>query len=531
MTDSPPIDDENAAARVVEVRANREQAVFRQQMGHISRHSSVFFAGTIFTAAAAYLFKVYVARELGVEALGIYALGMTLVGLVATFNALGLPQSAVRFVAAYAATGRVRLLGGFLFRSVFVLIVSNLLFGGMLLLVGPWIGNRIYHAPSLGAYMGLFVLIMVLGTMNTFFGQVLAGFKDVAKRTVITNFISTPATMVGTVILVSLGWGFRGYLWAQVGAAVLTTALLAGVIWKLIPPQVRSASLWKVPFESTVVSFSIAAFGMIFLQFVMAQADKILIGFYLNAREVGIYAVAMGLVAFVPSVLQAVNQIFAPTIAELHARGDHALLRRIFQTLTKWVLGLTLPLVTMLLLFARPLMRIFGHDFEAGWSVLAIGTVGELIDCAVGSVGFLLLMSGNERRLLRIQAAMGALIVVLNLLLIPRLGIIGAAVASSVANIVTNLWCLQNVHSTLGLFPYTRSYYRLIAPVAGGFAVLWWSRSLLHLFRPILVMGAALVAAYLVFGAIASLYGLDADDKLIVNAVWARLRSVVPGAR
>jgi len=80
----------------------------------------------------------------------------------------------------------------------------------------------------------------------------------------------------------------------------------------------------------------------------------------------------MGLVAFVPSVLQAVNQIFTPTIAELHARGDHELLRRIFQTLTKWILGLTIPLITMLLIFARPLMRIFGRDFEAGWSVLVI---------------------------------------------------------------------------------------------------------------------------------------------------------------
>ena len=63
-------------------------------MGHISRHSAVFFAGTIFTAAAGYLFKIYLARVLGAEALGIYALGMTIVGLLGIFNALGLPYSA-----------------------------------------------------------------------------------------------------------------------------------------------------------------------------------------------------------------------------------------------------------------------------------------------------------------------------------------------------------------------------------------------------------------------------------------------------
>src|ERR1035437_8737160 len=101
------------------------------------------------------------------------------------------------------------------------------------------------------------------------------------------------------------------------------------------------------------------------------------------------------------------------------------------------ILGLTIPLITMLLIFAHPLMRIFGRDFEAGWSVLVIGTLGELIDCGVGSVGFLLL-SGNERRLLRIQMMMSAGIVGFNLLLIPRWGIVGAAIASAITNIIAN---------------------------------------------------------------------------------------------
>src|SRR5882724_5002827 len=112
---------------------------FRQQMGHISRQSAVFFAGTVFTAAAGYLFKIYLARVLGAEALGIYALGMTIVGFLAVFNALGLPYSAVRFVAAYSATARFDLLRGFLARSIFLLLVFNLLLGGVVLLAGPWV--------------------------------------------------------------------------------------------------------------------------------------------------------------------------------------------------------------------------------------------------------------------------------------------------------------------------------------------------------------------------------------------------------
>src|SRR5580765_1257471 len=90
-----------------------EAQKFRAQMGQISRHSAVFFAGTMFTAAAGYLFKVYLARVLGAESLGLYALGMTIIGFVGVFNGLGLPQSAVRFVALYNASGQYNELRGF----------------------------------------------------------------------------------------------------------------------------------------------------------------------------------------------------------------------------------------------------------------------------------------------------------------------------------------------------------------------------------------------------------------------------------
>ena len=72
-------------------------------MGKISRQSGVFFAGTLFSVASAYFFKIYLARVLGAEGLGLYALGITLVGFLGVFNALGLPQAAVRFVSVYTA--------------------------------------------------------------------------------------------------------------------------------------------------------------------------------------------------------------------------------------------------------------------------------------------------------------------------------------------------------------------------------------------------------------------------------------------
>jgi O-antigen/teichoic acid export membrane protein len=503
---------------------------FRQQMGHISRHSAVFFAGTVFTAATGYLFKVYLARVLGAEALGIYALGMTIVGLLGIFNALGLPYSAVRFVAGYMATARFDLLRSFLASSIFLLLVFNLLLGGAVLLIGPWVSVRFYHTPALTRYLGLFALIMVFGALTGFLGQVLTGYKDVARRTVITNFIGSPLMMIFTLGLVGAGLGLWGYIFAQASSALVVIVLLALAVWRLTPKAARGFRGSLAPMEREVVSFSAIVFGVSFLEYLMAQADKILIGFYLNAREVGIYAVAMALVAFVPIILQSVNQIFSPTIADLYARGQIDLLGRIFQTLTKWILGLTLPLAAGMVIFAPALMRIFGRDFEAGWLVLVIGTLGQLINCGVGSVGYLLLMSGNQRSLIRIQAVMACVMVGLNLVLIPKFGIMGAAVGAALTNGVTNVWYLAEVRRRLSLLPYSRSYWRLLLPVCGNFAVLLMARSILKTVRPewmVIVIGISL--AYFAFIAIAMAFGLDADDRLIAGAVWSKLRSAFQG--
>ena len=121
-------------------------------------------------------------------------------------------------------------------------------------------------------------------------------------------------------------------------------------------------------------------------------------------------------------------------------------------------------------------MRIFGPDFESGWPVLVIGAVGQLVNCGVGSVGYLLLMSGNQKRLIKVQFAMTIVSVVTNLTLIPTLGLVGAALASAAVNVGGNLWNLYEVRKALGISPYNRSYFalcdsrgvRIVGHVAGA---------------------------------------------------------------
>jgi len=498
---------------------------FSRNMGQIFRQSAVFFLGTLFTMGAGYLVKVYVARVLGAEQLGIYALGMTMVNFVQMAGMLGLHGTAPRFVSAYNATGKFDELRGYLTRSTGAIVLLNLLWAAGLVLGGSWVARNLYHAPDLARYIPLFAVLAVLGAVNVFYCQVLAGFKDIAKRTVITNFVGSPLVIALTVLLLVLGTGMWGYLSAQIASSVVVVALLVAAARKLTPRQARFSLAAAPPLGPEVKSMALAFLGMSALEFLVTQADKILLGLYLNPRVVGIYVLASTLSSFIPMILQSVNQIFAPVIADLHAQGKREVLQKLFQTLTKWVVGLTFPLACVMIVFAARLMRIFGPDFESGWPVLVIGAAGQLVNCAVGSVGYLLLMSGNQKRLIKVQFAMTIVSVVTNISLIPILGIVGAALAAAGVNVGGNLWNLYEVRKALGISPYNRSYFALAIPGASALLTVLLVRHMSgSSANPWLVVAFSLLLGYAVFVGLAAAFALDPDDRMFARSVWSQVR-------
>jgi stage V sporulation protein B len=175
----------NPASETSRSPATIHEARFRSEMGQISRHSGVFFAGTLFTAAAGYFFKIYLARVLGADALGLYALGMTIVGFFGLLNGLGLGQAAVRFVASYSATQQWQRLHGFLRRAFGLLGMGTVVLAAVMMAVGPWLARNLYHAPALIPYLYLFAIMLIVSAFTTFLGQVLAGYRDVVLRTVL----------------------------------------------------------------------------------------------------------------------------------------------------------------------------------------------------------------------------------------------------------------------------------------------------------------------------------------------------------
>jgi O-antigen/teichoic acid export membrane protein len=106
-----------------------------------------------------------------------------------------------------------------------------------------------------------------------------------------------------------------------------------------------------------------------------------------------------------------------------------------------------------LIAFGNYALALFGTEFAAAHPALAVIAAGEIISCAAGSVGYFLVMTGHQHQARNIEAAMAALLVVSGLILIPNLGIMGAALATAGSGVVRTaalffaVWWILRVRS------------------------------------------------------------------------------------
>jgi O-antigen/teichoic acid export membrane protein len=133
-------------------------------------------------------------------------------------------------------------------------------------------------------------------------------------------------------------------------------------------------------------------------------------------------------------------------------------------------------------------------------------------------------MSGNQAQLMKIEAVSAALMIGLNIFLVPRLGIAGAAIAATIATLATNIWAVASVRRILKIFPYNAGYLKLIWPSAFAMAgTLALARVMNGIHAPWKVAGAGLIFAYMIFIGMTFLFGLEQDDLELAKIAWARV--------
>jgi O-antigen/teichoic acid export membrane protein len=243
---------------------------------------------------------------------------------------------------------------------------------------------------------------------------------------------------------------------------------------------------------------------------------------YAKPDELGVYAAAVRVAQALMLFLIAVNYMFSPFVADLHARGERDRLDGLYKALTRWMLAGTLPILLLLLIAPGPVLQVFGSKFQSGTGAVRILLIGQTVNVAVGSVGFILIMVGRTGWDLVVYAASFVLDLAVAFLLAPRLGAEGAATAQAVTMIVSNVWRLYLVWRFVHIQPFNRHYLRLAIPgAAAGATMLAVHLALAGRSWPVDLVATGLIGS-LVYLVVLVVAGLTPAERAAVDRVLGR---------
>ena len=184
-----------------------------------------------------------------------------------------------------------------------------------------------------------------------------------------------------------------------------------------------------------------------------AHLDVIVIASIVSFRDAAVYAVASRLVGLVTFGLTSSNTVVAPMIASAHQRQSRSELESIVRSASRIVFLLTAPLVVGLIVFGKPTLLLYKHQYLDAYPVVLVLCIGECVNAGCGCVGFLLMMTDHEKVATRIMVVSSVFFIITSGLMTYQWGIIGAAAARSISTAVKNLWMLRIVWTKLLLNP------------------------------------------------------------------------------
>jgi len=391
------------------------------------------------TAASSFAVQVLLARLLTPEEYGVFFKAYSLVLVGSMLSQLGLHQAVVRLVAELMGSDRtthVRAVVGVVYRwALFgvVAVVALLQFGP-----GSWLARGLWNSDLLAASLGAVSAWLALKSFEVITSETFRGFKDLRFAATfggaVTALLNVTVLFVLWIVVGETDLGV--VLWTVVAAT--TVSLLLGLVALL--SRVRSLPRGDGLPARDVFQLSWPLWLNGLVTYGMVQSDIWILGANIRDADLAVYGVAARAVALVSQSLILVNLVVPPYIADLYARGERQRLERVLRA-TATVAGIPAFVVLLaFIFFGGPILGVlFTEPYRAGATILALLSVGKMVNVLTGSCGVTMTMTGHQTVLLRITVVSTTLTLVGALMAVGPYGAVGVAAAVSLGTIVQNL--------------------------------------------------------------------------------------------
>lgn len=370
---------------------------------------------------------IILARLLGPESYGVYAIVTSVTAMVGVFATPGLENLLIRDLAAYGVSNDHS-------RSRGLMRVSSrlTLWIGLVLTVVLCLVTFVVHGWVLDSFTTTMVvgsLVIPVAALSRVRAASLVGLHRVVLSR-LPELVVRPLSLlalVGIGVLVGLSTSPEGAMAATVAAYAASYLVGALVLRRVMPAAIPVA---EPRYDAARWRKSAPAFLALALTDILnSQLSVSLVGWLDTARSAGIFAVANRGAALVALAFVGIAAVVAPRIARLWEAQEYDAVSRLLLRCSVMSAGFAIPVVVAVAVLDKRLLALFGSGFKEGAAAFLIVALGQLAWSVVGIYATALLMTGGENR-----AALCTLIslvttVVLSVVLVPRWGADGAALA------------------------------------------------------------------------------------------------------
>src|SRR6266851_1565125 len=404
------------------------------------RGSSLFLVGNVLSLAITFLPHLVLIRYLSPEAFGHLAYALSLVAVGKTY-ALGFNEAMSRFVPIYhAKRDPSKVLG-----SIAVVFATTLLISGLLIVTFAVASGPILALLTKGREpAGLLLILMFLVPLETADLLIMNLFACFARAREIFwgRFIIPPALRVIVITLVvfrhsELPFLAYGYLLVELITVVVFGALIVCELRR--QKLLQKLSSVRLPIRE-IFSFSVPLMASNVIGMIGSSIPVLLLGYFHPISTVAYYRVVLPAACLCSMVPDNFMPLYMPSASRLFAKGDTPGINHLFWETSLWMSVLAFPIFLATACFAQPLtIFLYGARYAPSAPILAILSLGHFINVVFAFNGATLKVLGKISLMVILNIVTPIIIIVFNLLLIPRYGAIGAAVATTAGLIMQNV--------------------------------------------------------------------------------------------
>lgn len=413
---------------------------------------------------------------LGPDGYGLLFLTLSILAIAQLVANLGIARSAGRYISEYKENESGQIPHILVFSLQYKLVLIIFVTAG--LVIGRDVAAMILDEPALSGLLLIGCLFIATQSLKNYTVTVFQGFNVVENSAIISivDYIGRLVFIIGFVVV---GWGVAGALVGYVVSGLISSVLGFYLLYFGYYRQYQAASQPEVGLRRRILEYSIPLTASESANVIDRRVDLILIGFFLNPVAVGLYTVAKQISEFVVAPAGSVGFALSPTYGEQKANDGLQRAARIYETSLQYVFLIYVPAAVGMVLVADPAVTIvFGGEYAEIAPVVQVLSIYVLFQAVTNVTTQALDYLGRARHRAIAKMTTAVANLLLNIILIPTLGIVGAAIATV---ITFGIYTLANVYVMHVELPIQ---YNQLLRVGGGV-------SLISVFMGVVVIATA----------------------------------------